>query len=71
MIFNYQPLIDQGIIPVRQNDHEMNTWRQSAEPSIEKLLKDGAVSRDLYEEMQSYIDEFRKREGTGQKKITK
>jgi TRAP-type C4-dicarboxylate transport system substrate-binding protein len=64
-------LIDQGLIQVRQNDDEMNAWRQSARPSIDKLLKDGTVSRDLYEEMQSYIEEFRNRKGTGQTKKTK
>jgi TRAP-type C4-dicarboxylate transport system substrate-binding protein len=59
-------LIAQGLVAVRQNDDQLNEWRLRAWPSIERLLKENAVSKDLYQRMQSYIEAFRKQKGSDQ-----
>ena len=59
-------LIAQGITKVRQTADQMNELRLRTKPSIERLLKEGAVSRDLYDMMQNYLEEFRSRKGPDQ-----
>lgn len=64
-------LIDQGLTTVHQTKEEMDSWRRSARPAIDKLLNNGTVSRDLFEVMQKYLEEFRSRKGTGKTSTTK
>jgi TRAP-type C4-dicarboxylate transport system substrate-binding protein len=64
-------LIDQGLTLVRQSKEEMDSWHKSAKLSIEKLLNKGTVSRDLFDVMQNYLEEFRSRKRTGKTGSTK
>lgn len=64
-------LVAQGLTMILQNADQTNELLISSRPSIERLLSEEAVSRDLFEKMQNYIAEFRASKGIDNMKPAK